>query len=221
MSPDDVTRRCRLTQVRRDEERLNESARTAVVQSGYEMSHTAGFEAWIRNQQGLQTFGVMTAEDLVRQSKSMGIEAIEATDSTATPLPPLTATAVRYEAHGPPERVLEVDRAHALPDQLAHGEVLVYMLAACVNEEDLLRVQTPLTVLNNFPPFSRMKSKWEEIALPAVAGLEGVGIVIATAKDVPPPAMDNEAARATRQLPGMQVREDALEIICESRRDHM
>ena len=56
------------------------------------------------------------------------------------------------------------------------------MLAACVNEEDLLRVQTPLTILNNFPPFNRGAKKWEETSLPATAGVEGVGIVVATAK---------------------------------------
>ena len=46
------------------------------------------------------------------------------------------------------------------------------MLAACVNDEDLLRVQTPLTILNDFPPFNRVNKKWEQIPLPAVAGVE-------------------------------------------------
>ena len=32
-------------------------------------------------------------------------------------------------------------------------------------------------ILNNFPPFSRTKHKWEEIRLPATAGGEGVGMV--------------------------------------------
>jgi len=48
-----------------------------------------------------------------------------------------------------------------------------------------LRVQTPLTILNDFPPFNRTNNKWEEVPLPATAGIEGVGIVIATAKNVP------------------------------------
>lgn len=46
------------------------------------------------------------------------------------------------------------------------------MLAACVNDEDLLRVQTPLTILNDFPPFNRVNKKWEQIPLPGVAGVE-------------------------------------------------
>ena len=59
------------------------------------------------------------------------------------------------------EAVLRVRR------QLEHGEVLVHMRAACVNDEDLLRVQTSLAVLNDFAPFNRTANKWEEEALPA------------------------------------------------------
>jgi len=149
-----------------------------------QMSHNAGFEAWMRNQKGLGKTGFYTAEDLLRSRKG-GMGGIEATDATATYLPPLTTTAVCYDKHGPPEETLYVDKARALPDKLAHGEVLVHMLAACVNDEDLLRVQTSLSVLNDFAPFNRTANKWEEEELPAIAGVEGVGVVLATAQNVP------------------------------------
>ena len=129
-----------MAEVKKDEERLKQSNRTAVIQPGYEMTHSAGFEAWLRNQQGLGKTGMFTSEDLVRQSKMFGggDSGIQATDSTAQPLPPLTATSVRFDRHGAPDEVLYVDKATPMPEQLEHGEVLVYMLAACVNDEDLL-----------------------------------------------------------------------------------
>ena len=148
---------------------------------GEKMSHSAGFEAWMRNQKGLGKASFYTAEDLLRSKRG----GIEATDATATYLPPLSTTAVCYDKHGPPEEVLYVDKARALPEKLAHGEVLVHMLAACVNDEDLLRVQTSLAVLNDFAPFNRTANKWEEEELPAVVGVEGVGVVLATAQNVP------------------------------------
>ena len=40
-----------LDEVKKDEERVKESNRTAVIQTGYEMSHSAGFDAWLRNQE--------------------------------------------------------------------------------------------------------------------------------------------------------------------------
>ena len=110
---------------------------------------------------------------------------IEATDATSLPLPPLATAAARFDEHGTPERVLYADGAAPLPERLAHGEVLVRMLAAPVGEDDLNRVATPLAVLNDFPPFNRTANKWEPTALPATGGGEGVGIVIATAKNVP------------------------------------
>ena len=70
---------------------------------------------------------------------------------------------------------------------------------ACVNDEDLLRVQTPLTILNDFPPFNRTNNKWEQIPLPAVAGVEGVGIVVVCAKNVG--RIDGELAKLMSQLP--------------------
>jgi len=37
-----------------------------------------------------------------------------------------------------------------------------------MSAQDLLRVQTPLTVLNDFPPFNRTNNKWEAATLPAL-----------------------------------------------------
>ena len=202
-----------LDEVKKDEERVKQSNRTAVIQTGYEMSHSAGFEAWLRNQEGLGKHGSFNSEDLVRKSKAFGdsMGGIEATDSTSQPLPPLTATAVKFNTHGAPDDVLYVDDKHELPDVLAHSEVLIYMLAACVNDEDLLRVQTPLTILNDFPPFNRTNNKWEQIPLPAVAGVEGVGVVVAVAKNVG--RMDDDQAKMFANIPGMQQpEEDQLEV---------
>mmetsp|Transcript_50909 Transcript_50909/g.84369 ORF Transcript_50909/g.84369 Transcript_50909/m.84369 type:complete len:666 (+) Transcript_50909:75-2072(+) len=165
--------------VKRDEEQAMKGG--AMSHMGLNMSHSAGMEAWLRNQKGLGKHGFYTAEDLLRQRKG----GIEATDATTQELPPLATTAIKFDSHGLPGEVLYVDKQSQLPDQLAHGEVLVHMLASCITDEDLLRVQTPLTVLNDFPPFNRTNNKWEEVPLPAVAGVEGVGIVIATAKNVP------------------------------------
>eukprot|EP00308_Calcidiscus_leptoporus_P021321 CAMPEP_0119378072 /NCGR_PEP_ID=MMETSP1334-20130426/47384_1 /TAXON_ID=127549 /ORGANISM="Calcidiscus leptoporus, Strain RCC1130" /LENGTH=662 /DNA_ID=CAMNT_0007397177 /DNA_START=9 /DNA_END=1997 /DNA_ORIENTATION=+ len=158
-----------------------DGSRGTLAQQGLSMSHSTGFEAFLRNQKGTGKMGFFTAEDLLRSRKG----GIEATDATAQPLPPMVTTAVRFDTHGTPEEVLYVDKQCPLPDKLSHGEVLVHMLASCVNDDDLLRVQTPLTILNDFPPFNRTNNKWEEVPLPATAGVEGVGIVIATAKNVP------------------------------------
>ena len=48
-----------------------------------------------------------------------------------------------------------------------------------------MRVRSPLSVLNDYPPFNRTGHKWEVQRLPAVAGGEGVGVVVATARNVP------------------------------------
>ena len=199
-----------MAEVKKDEDRLKAANRTAVIQTGYEMSHSAGFEAWLRNQEGLGKTQAFTSDDLLRNSKAFGDigNGIEATDSTSQSLPALTATAVVFDRHGAPDEVLRVDKAHAMPEKLTHGEVLVYMLAACVNDEDLLRIQTPLTILNDFPPFNRTRNKWEEIPLPAIAGVEGVGVVMAVAKNLgrPDPNMPD--------LPGFTKpkEEDIIEV---------
>ena len=70
-----------------------------------------------------------------------------------------------------------VDKATPMPEQLEHGEVLV--AARSVRQRRDCCVQTPLTILNDFPPFNRTRNKWEEIGLPAIAGVEGVGVVMA------------------------------------------
>ena len=64
-------------------------------------------------------------------------------------------------------------------------QVLVHWLACCVHDDDLVRVRSPLSVLNDYPPFNRTGLKWEVQRLPAVAGGEGVGVVVATARNVP------------------------------------
>ena len=61
----------------------------------------------------------------------------------------------------------------------------MHWLACCVHDDDLVRVQSPLSVLNDYPPFNRTGNKWEAQRLPAVAGGEGVGVVVATARNVP------------------------------------
>ena len=198
-----------LEEVQKDEERMRENAKTAVIAAEGSMSHNAGFDAWLRNQKGMGKHGYFTAEDLLRRGPMGGISPIEATDSSATPLPPLTATAVTFSKHGKPEEVLGVERARPLPAQLQHGEVLVYMLAACIGDEDLLRVQTPLTMLNEFPPFNRSAAKWEHLALPAVAGVEGVGIVVAAAQDV---GADKEATEAERAMFPKKAEEEELQL---------
>ncbi len=198
-----------LEEVQKDEERMRENAKTAVIAAEGSMSHNAGFDAWLRNQKGMGKHGYFTAEDLLRRGPMGGISPIEATDSSATPLPPLTATAVTFSKHGQPEEVLGVERARPLPAQLQHGEVLVYMLAACIGDEDLLRVQTPLTMLNEFPPFNRSAAKWEHLALPAVAGVEGVGIVVAAAQDV---GAAKEATEAERAMFPKKAEEEELQL---------
>ena len=195
-----------LEEVAKDEERMREARQTSIIQTGPQMSHSAGFEAWLRNQQGLGKHGAYNAEDLLRSQMGGGTNfmegGMEATDSTSVPLPPLSSAAIRFDKHGPPSEVLYVDGEYKLPTKLRHGEVLVYMMAACVNDEDLLRVQTPLTILNDFPPFSRTNNKWQPIELPAVAGVEGVGVVVAAAKDVGKPD------KGGVELPGLNTKTD-------------
>jgi len=58
-----------MEEVRKDDERVGAANRTAVVQSGFQMSHSAGFDAWLRNQKGMGQHGFYTADDLLRESK--------------------------------------------------------------------------------------------------------------------------------------------------------
>ena len=43
----------------------------------------------------------------------------------------------------------------------------MHWLACCVHEDDLVRVRSPLSVLNDYPPFNRTGHKWEVQRLPA------------------------------------------------------
>ena len=113
-----------LAAVAKDEERMREHARTSVIEHAGQMSHSAGFDAWLRNQKGLGRHGAYTAEDLLRSAPGGFGAGIEATESTATPLPALTATAICFDKHGPPDEVLRIDAELALPRKLRHGEVL-------------------------------------------------------------------------------------------------
>jgi NADPH:quinone reductase-like Zn-dependent oxidoreductase len=61
-------------------------------------------------------------------------------------------------------------------------QVLVKMLAAPMSDEDFLRVLTPLHDLNALPPFDQQGNRWKQQQLPSVAGCDGVGVVVATAK---------------------------------------
>ena len=41
----------------------------SLAQAGYNMSHSSGFDAWMRNQKGLGKTGFYTAEDLLRSNR--------------------------------------------------------------------------------------------------------------------------------------------------------
>ena len=112
----------KMAQVKQDEARANEAQRGAIATKTGSMSHSAGFDAWLRNQRGLGKHGFYNAEDLLRKSKALG-GGIEATDASSVPLPPLSTLAVRFTEHGPPEDVLAIERELALPEKLRHGEV--------------------------------------------------------------------------------------------------
>jgi len=183
--PEKVSLVEQLAQVEEDEARHKGAQRGTVSTANSDsLSHSAGFDAWLRNQRGLGKHSFYNAEDLLRKNKTLG-GGIEATDGSAVRLPPLTATAVSFAEHGVPEDVLALEAELQLPAQLVHGEVLVQWLACCMHDEDLVRVATPLSVLNDYPPFNRTGNKWEVTKLPAVAGGEGVGVVVATARNVP------------------------------------
>ena len=89
-----------LAQVKEDEAQRG----TVSTASADGMSHSAGFDAWLRNQRGLGMHGSYTAEDLLRKNKGLG-GGIEATDGSAVRLPPLSALAVSFSEHGAPEEV--------------------------------------------------------------------------------------------------------------------
>ena len=88
-----------LAQVKADEAQRG----TVSTASADGMSHSAGFDAWLRNQRGLGMHSSYTAEDLLRKNKGLG-GGIEA-DGSAVRLPPLSALAVSFSEHGAPEEV--------------------------------------------------------------------------------------------------------------------
>ena len=148
----------------------------AVAERVVQMDHSEGFAAWLRNNaRGMQS-SVLTGDDLV----SSGL--IQTTGVLDVPLPELRAPAVMYDEHGAPADVLSLCAALPCRDRLEHGEVLVRMLAAPVNDEDLLRASTPLHALNCMPPFDQVDQQWAPVSFPAVAGVDGVGVVVATAR---------------------------------------
>ncbi len=148
----------------------------AVAEHVVQMDHSEGFAAWLRNnKQGMQG-SILTGDDLVSQGL------ILTTGILDMPLPELRAPAVMYDEHGAPADVLSLCAALPCKDRLEHGEVLVRMLAAPVNDEDLLRASTPLHALNALPPFDQIDQQWQPVSLPAVAGVDGVGVVVATAR---------------------------------------
>ena len=140
-------------------EELRTRGPEAVAERGVEMDHSEGFAAWLRNnaqggaKKGLGG-GVLTGDDLV----SKGL--IATTGVLDVPLPELRASAVMYDDHGPPADVLSLCAFIPCKDRLEHGEVLVRMLAAPVNDEDLLRATTPLHALNAIPPFDQLDQQW-------------------------------------------------------------
>ena len=156
------------------EERRSRGA-DAVAELGVDQTHSEGFAAWLRNSASSGT-GVLTGDELV----SRGL--ISATGALDVGLPELSAPAVMADEFGPPEEVLSLCASLPCPPKLAHGEVLVRMLAAPVNDEDLLRASTPLAALNALPPFDQADQQWEATSLPAVPGVDGVGVVVATAR---------------------------------------
>ena len=102
-----------------------------LIDSSYKLTHTEGFDAWLRNRKGSSQ--VLTGDDLVKKGS------IEATGSVDTVLPPMSCDAVVHAAWGVPARVLHVRTELPLSDRCAHGEVLVRVLAAAVGAEDFAR----------------------------------------------------------------------------------
>ena len=116
------------------------------------MNHTDGFNAWLRNHQTNVSApaGILTGDDLVRQGM------IATTGVLDVSLPELRCAAVMYDEYGKPAEIARLCASVSVSKQrLEHGEVLVRMLAAPVNDEDLLRMSTPLHALNAMPPFDQ------------------------------------------------------------------
>jgi trans-2-enoyl-CoA reductase len=160
-----------------------------LMETSYKLTHTEGFDAYLRNQ-GKSAGQVLTGDEMVKRGL------IPATGSVDTVLPPLDTEALTHRSFGEPQQVLRVARV-ALPDRCAHGQVLVRMLASPLNDEDFVRARAPLEALNMLQPFCRKQAEtgvdngWEptppggggpDASAPFCGGADGVGVVMAASK---------------------------------------
>ncbi len=160
-----------------------------LMETSYKLTHTEGFDAYLRNQ-GKNAGQVLTGDEMVKRGM------IPATGSVDTVLPVLETEAVAHSSFGDPQTVLRVHRV-ALPDRCAHGQVLVRMLASPLNDEDFMRIRAPLEALNVLQPFCRkqhetgVNNNWEatppggggpDKRAPFCGGADGVGVVMAASK---------------------------------------
>jgi trans-2-enoyl-CoA reductase len=99
-------------------------------------------------------------------------------------LPELRTEAIIWSGHGKPEDVLELSDAHPLPVMLGYGQVLVKMIAAPISDDDFKWMQQPKCELNKAHPFCRPGNSMAEWEPGSCAGVDGVGVVVATAKCV-------------------------------------
>jgi trans-2-enoyl-CoA reductase len=152
---------------------LKEGAQ-ALIETSYTLSHTEGFEAWMRNHKNAGE--VMTGDELVKRGM------IEATGSVDTVLPDTFVQAALHKNYGPIHSVAQIDHRLKLKDRCEHGESLVHMLMAPMDWEDDMRVLDRVDALNTATPFNRKDNSWAETLMPACIGCDAVGIVIATAK---------------------------------------
>lgn len=123
-------------------------------------------------------------------------------------LPPLHTVAAVCTVHGAAEAVVSVDPDSALPIMLRYGEVLVKMIAAPILDEDLGRIRDTMAPLNASRPFCAQGNEFEDWQLPATAGVDGIGVVVATAKCAPAALLQSlPAARAPHMPPARSTKE--------------
>lgn len=165
------------------------NSKGTLMETSYKLTHTEGFDAYLRNQ-GKRVGEVLTGDELVKRGL------IPATGSVDTVLPALETDALVHSSFGDPQKVLRIHQV-ALPDRCAHGQVLVRMLVSPLNDEDFMRVRAPLEALNVLQPFCRkqhetgLSNGWETTPpggggpdkhAPFCGGADGVGVVLATSK---------------------------------------
>lgn len=109
-------------------------------------------------------------------------------------LPPLTTEAIVFASHGRADEVCRAEPAWPLGRVLRYGEVLVKMIAAPLTESELRWIDT----------------SGRDDALPAIAGHDGVGIVVATSKCAAPrpPHMSCTSSLAPRVHAGSRMADD-------------